>query len=118
MKIPSEIAIKSILKPGSVFYFTEDSFQSQAPHFFVILNKDPISENLLLMVNATSNVSERKNWVTKVGLPSETLVEADSEKCVFLDKKSVHLSFVGVERNRNGTLPGYGPLRYSLHKIG
>lgn len=89
MKIPSDIAIKSVLKPGSVFYFIEDSFQSKEPHYFVVLNKDPITENLLLMVNATSNVSDRISWAKKVGLPAATLVEADSRKCTFLAKQSI-----------------------------
>jgi len=89
MKIPSDIAIKSILKPGSVFYFIEESFPSQEPHYFVVLNHEPLTENLLLMVNATSNVADRRKWVARVGLPAKTLVEANHSKCNFLDKESV-----------------------------
>lgn len=87
MEIPPEAAIKSILKAGVAFYFTATSFKSSEPHFFVVLNYDPLSDKLLLMVNASSNVERRK--AARSNLPQATLVCVSPSECAFLKKESV-----------------------------
>ncbi len=70
--VPPEVAIKATIKPGSVYYFVEESFASTEPHYFIVLNKTPIIDKLILLVSASSKIENveriRRNF------PSETLV--------------------------------------------
>ncbi len=74
MEISADIQILATIKTGSVYYFEEESLSSQEPHFFVILNKNPRTDEFLILVCASSQVEKRKNIGKKLGFPSETLV--------------------------------------------
>lgn len=87
--IPGSVIIKSILKPGVVFYFPEESYRSKKSHFYVVLNINPNSDELLLMVCASSKIVERESARSESKIPVETLVFAGPEDCKFLKKKSV-----------------------------
>ncbi len=53
--IPEDIQIDTLLKQGAVFFFVETSVHSDTPHFFIILNKRPKTDEILYMVNCTSS---------------------------------------------------------------
>lgn len=72
--IPSHIQIGVTIKRGAVYYFKEDSFASQEPHFFVVLNQFPLTDTILVLACATSKVEKRKSIAEKLGFPQETLV--------------------------------------------
>ena len=76
MDIPADVHIHSTLQSGCVYYYEENSpeFLSAEPHYFVVLNKDPITDALLILVCASSQIQKRKNWVEDMGYPEETLV--------------------------------------------
>ena len=74
MEIPADIQILASIKTGSVYYFEEESLSSDEPHYFVILNKNPRSEESLILVCASSQVDKRKEICRKLGFPPETLV--------------------------------------------
>lgn len=61
------------LHEGAVFYIQDRELTSPHSHFFVVLNKDPASDNFLVMAVSTSQVEKRKK--AREQLPSETLVE-------------------------------------------
>ncbi|MCL0090254.1 hypothetical protein M1O54_07920 [Dehalococcoidia bacterium] len=73
MEVPPEVAIKATIRPGSVFYFLEDTLTSDEPHYFIVINIDPLTDKTLVLVCASSQISKvrrrRKNY------PVETLVE-------------------------------------------
>ena len=48
------------LREGSVYYFTERSLTSAEPHYFVVVNSNPIEQELLLLGVVTSKVAEVK----------------------------------------------------------
>lgn len=88
--IPSEIIAEFLeLKVGSVLYADEESFTSDEPHNLVILNHNPMTDEVLILVCATSDVASRVNWVKRSGFPSETLVIVDQNDCDFLKRESV-----------------------------
>lgn len=87
--IPADIAIRSVLKSGAVFYFAEETFSSDEPHFFIVLNKNPLGDSVIFMVSTTSKVEERTNWAERAGVSAETLVKVDGSRCSFLTKSSV-----------------------------
>jgi hypothetical protein len=71
IEIPAEIHIRSTIKPGSVFYFVEETFASRDPHYFVVLNHNPLNESTLLLVCASSQVEKVKR--RRRGLPGTTI---------------------------------------------
>lgn len=56
--IPPEL--KWTLRNGSVFYFVARELHSTDPHYMVVINRDPLGENLLLLCVFTSKVEKLK----------------------------------------------------------
>ena len=46
------------LRAGSVFYFQSRELSSAEPHFFVVVNRDPVATRLLLLTIVTSKVEK------------------------------------------------------------
>jgi hypothetical protein len=91
--IPPEIQLKSTIKSGSVYYFPEKTFQSQEPHYFIVINYDPIKDNVVLLVSASSNIERvKRRWKN---FP-DTVVEikkgeySDFTRDSIIDCNSVH----------------------------
>ncbi|MEW6488967.1 MAG: hypothetical protein AB1578_13755 [Thermodesulfobacteriota bacterium] len=61
--IPPEIRVGATLRPGSVFYFAEESHTGDTPHFFVVLNHSPRTDEVLLLVHSSSQL-EKVRWRT------------------------------------------------------
>jgi hypothetical protein len=74
MDIPARVQILAGIRTGAVYYFTEESFQSSEPHYFIVLNKNPRTDELLILVCASSQVEKRTEVAKKLGFPTETLV--------------------------------------------
>jgi len=73
VSIPPEVQIKSSIKPGSVYYFPEKSFSSQAPYYFIVLNYSPLTDEVLLLVCSSSQIEKVRR--RRRHLPIETLVD-------------------------------------------
>lgn len=73
--IPPEVQIKSTIRPGSVYYFTEESFSSPEPHYFIVINTNPQSDTAIFLVCASSQIPRVKT--RRKMCPSQTLVEID-----------------------------------------
>jgi hypothetical protein len=87
LELPPQV-IRKILKPGSVFYFAHQESTGDEPHYFVILNKDPQTDELLILVNATTKIEKRRSYISRNGLPDGTLVVLKPEDAPFLKKES------------------------------
>lgn len=72
IEIPANVRIAATLRAGSVFYFREDTHDSPDSHYFVVLNRDPVNDTVLVLVNATSNVIAARR---RAGQYPDTLVE-------------------------------------------
>jgi hypothetical protein len=55
-KLPLELRLG--LRAGSVFYFHARELSSLEPHFFVVLNRAPLAEKLVLITVFTSQVTK------------------------------------------------------------
>jgi hypothetical protein len=92
MNIPIEIKLS--LRPGTVYYFEHRELTSGDPHFFVVLNSDPLSQQVLLMSVFTSKVDNQLRRNRRAGHAEETLVkispsdysELNVESCVNCNK--------------------------------
>lgn len=74
MDIPSSIRILATIKTGSVYYFEEEELSSDEPHYFVVLNQNPRTEEFLILVCASSQIEKRRQIMQRLGFPQETLV--------------------------------------------
>jgi hypothetical protein len=55
-KLPLELRLG--LRTGSVFYFQARELKSVEPHYFVVLNRDPLGKELLLLTVFTSQIEK------------------------------------------------------------
>lgn len=46
------------VRPGSVYYFQARELSSAAPHFFVVVNREPVTTKVLLLTIVTSKVDK------------------------------------------------------------
>ncbi len=76
--IPPEVAIKSTIKLGSVYYYPENSFHSSEPHYFIVINIDPQKDKIIFLVCVSSQIEKSKN--RRRTCPIETLVEISPDK--------------------------------------
>jgi len=91
VEIPFDIQVLATLQSGSVYYFQEDArdFSSTAPHYFVVVNIEPQTEELLILVCASSQVARRQEAIKRLGYPEETLVLMTSEDYEHFTKETV-----------------------------
>ena len=73
MDIPPKVAIRASIKPGSVYYFPHESLSSPESHFFVVINVNPIAEEVIFLVCSSSKIDKVKQ--RNRNNPPETLVE-------------------------------------------
>jgi hypothetical protein len=66
--------IADTIETGSVYYFQDDSLSSDEPHYFLVLNKNPRTEEFLMLVCASSKVEKRKRIAKRLGFPKKTMV--------------------------------------------
>lgn len=59
MKVPLEIRLS--LRPGTVYYMDERSLTSTQPHYFIVINSDPLGDELLLLTVASSQIEKVKH---------------------------------------------------------
>jgi hypothetical protein len=72
VKVPPEVAIRGTIRPGSVYYFPHEGFSSPEPHYLVVINIDPTSDEVILLICASSKIGHVKNqWRN---CPDETFV--------------------------------------------
>lgn len=89
MQLPSDVIIKGSIKQGVIYYFLEDSFESNESHYFVVLNRNPSQDDFIYLVNATSQIEKAFLRIKLQKLPVETLVTIDPTDCPIFTKKSV-----------------------------
>jgi len=84
MDIPPNVRILATIKTGSVYYFEEEELLSDEPHYFVVLNQNPRTEEFLILVCASSQIEKRQQIAQRLGFPSETqVIILSSEYSIF-----------------------------------
>ena len=87
--ISSDIRISSTIRAGSVYYFSESSFSSNASHYFIVIDKEPGCDEVFLLVVSSSRIEKAKWRTEKRGLPAETLVEIGANEYIDFTKNSI-----------------------------
>jgi len=73
--VPAEAQIEFTLVKGNVYFISDPAFNTETPHFFVILNANPRTDEFVVLVNATSQVEKRRARAELIGAPETTIVE-------------------------------------------
>jgi hypothetical protein len=74
------------LREGSVYYFVERHITSPEPHYFIVVNSNPLTQQVLLLSVVTSQVEDVK--LLRKSCP-ETLVELGPDTFDVLKKPSI-----------------------------
>jgi len=81
-----DLKLRLTLREGSVYYFEERHLTSREPHYFIVVNSDPLARQVLLLSVVTSQVEavklRRKNCL-------ETLVELTPDNFGVLKEPSI-----------------------------
>jgi hypothetical protein len=96
--VPPDIDVKLrlTLREGSVYYFVDRSLTSAEPHYFIVVNFEPLTQQLLLLSVVTSKVDEVRRRRSDC---LETVVEISPEAFDVLTKASI------VDCNSLKTIP-------------
>lgn len=91
MEIPAEIRIKATIQRGAVYYFCNESpqFKSDEPHYYIVLNKDPLTERILYLVCASSQLEKAQRRIAAQKSPESTLVYVSPEAYTHFSKETV-----------------------------
>jgi hypothetical protein len=81
-----DLKLRLSLREGSIYYFEERSFTSPEPHFFIVINSDPLTQHVLVLCVVTSQVDNVK--LRRKACP-ETLVELSPQVFNVLRKSSI-----------------------------
>jgi hypothetical protein len=91
-----DLKLRLTLREGSVYYFTERTLTSAEPHYFIVVNAHPLTQQVLLLSVVTSKVEEVKRRRANC---LATVVELSPENFEVLTKLSI------VDCNSLKTIP-------------
>lgn len=89
MNISARVRILASIQTGSVYYFKEEKLSSAEPHYFIVLNKNPRAEEVLILVCASSQVEKRQQIAQNLKFPEETLVIVSPSEYPLFIKETV-----------------------------
>lgn len=78
--------LRLTLREGSVYYFAERHLTSPEPHYFIVVNSDPLAQQVLVLSVVTSKVEDVK--LRRKARP-ETLVELAPNNFDVLKRPSI-----------------------------
>jgi hypothetical protein len=81
-----DLQLRLSLREGSVYYFTDRSLTSPEPHYFIVINSNPLTQEVLILGVVSSKVAEVKR--RRRDLP-ETLVEISPQVFDILKRLSI-----------------------------
>lgn len=82
----TDIKLSLSLREGSVYYFPHHSLSSPEPHYFIVVNSNPLTQKVLLLAVVTSQLDKVK--LRRKACP-DTLVELDPTSFDVLTKPSI-----------------------------
>ncbi len=78
--------IQGTIEQQTIYFAVDDSIPSGKPHYFVVLNVDPKTDQVIYLACATSKVKEALQ--RRSGLPADTVVVVTPSECDVLKKDS------------------------------
>jgi hypothetical protein len=82
--IPNKVKVQIGIRQGSVYNFSpKDGVPN---HYFIVLNKEPKTDNEIYLASFTSNKKGTLNYIKHFNLDVRTFVEIEEKNCSFLPK--------------------------------
>jgi len=81
-----DLKLRLSLREGAVYYFAERTLYSPEPHYFIVVNADPMTDKLLLLTVVSSQLEKVK---LRRNACLETVVELTPETFDVLKKPSI-----------------------------
>lgn len=78
MEIPIKLRIPLSIEQGRVFNFRidfEGSNRKSGNRYFVVMNCNPKTDKVLIMLTSTTQIDKKKEFIKKIGISEKTLVE-------------------------------------------
>jgi hypothetical protein len=70
--------LRGTIRPGSVYKFSEETFSSADPHFFIVLNHTPSTDPFIALVVASSRIDKVRR--RRSHLSQETLIRINPDQ--------------------------------------
>lgn len=67
--------LRLTLRQGTVYFMPHRGLTSPLPHYLAVVNRDPLSDELLVLSVVTSSVALRRKIAAQRNQPAETIVE-------------------------------------------
>ena len=96
INIPADVQLKASVKPGSVYYFPDEDLLSQDPHYFIVINNNPIADEVLLLVCSSSQTEKVKRRTRD--FPGTTVQVSRTEYAGFTVDSIVDCNWVFARR--------------------
>lgn len=83
MEIPPKIRIPLYIEQGSVFNFYidfGDNKRQSKNRYFVVLNRNPKTDTVLIMLTSTKQIEKKREFVKRVGISEKTIVEVKAKE--------------------------------------
>ena len=79
MDISPEVSIPICIEQGSIYHFciekiNKDGTEYKGERFFIVLNVNPRTDELLILTTITTKIEKQKEYVEKTGEDTQTLV--------------------------------------------
>lgn len=98
MDIPPKIRIPLCIEQGSVFNFHIDfggTGRESKNRYFVVLNKNPKTDTVLIMITSTSQISKKKDFIKRARISEKTIVTVSpAEYCIFKQESAFNCNSV------------------------
>lgn len=78
MEIPPKIRIPLCVEQGSVFNFFidfNDPKRRSKNRYFVVLNRNPKTDTVLIMVTSTTQIQKKIDFVRRAGMSEKTIIK-------------------------------------------
>lgn len=92
MDIPPKVRIPLCIEQGSVFNFRIDFDEPKREsknRYFVVLNRNPKTDTVLIMVTSTTQIAKRLEFVKRAGISEQTIVSVGPKEYSVFTNESV-----------------------------
>lgn len=92
MDIPPKVRIPLCIEQGSVFNFHVDFDRPKREsknRYFVVLNRNPKTDTLLIMVTSTTQIAKKLEFVKRAGISEQTIISVGPKEYSVFTNESV-----------------------------
>ena len=92
MHIPAKVKIPLCIEQGAVFNFrmeVDGPKRQSKNRYFVVLNRNPKTDSVLILVTSTTQIAKRKEFIQRAGISEQTIVSVSPKEYPVFTSESV-----------------------------